>query len=210
MDPYLEEERLWPWFQHQLAITLQRTISARIGDRYCARLSERCFHSEVHDHCEDFIGIYAAADGRLVTLLEIASPADKLTEVGRTVCKEARWAAQNSRASVVEIDLVLQGQPLMEYSREGLPHWDYAVTVTRATNPDRYEIYVSTLEKRLPRFCLPLVSNDRDLVVDLQRAFSQTYGDCDFGSQIDYLKDPAVPLSADLLGRVAAIPRAKS
>ena len=39
---------------------------------------------------------------------------------------------------LVEIDLVLQGQPLWDYSRAGLPDWDYAVTVARATQPERY------------------------------------------------------------------------
>src|SRR5262249_40524829 len=110
-------------------------------------------------------------------------------------------------ASVVEIDLVLQGEPLLEYSREGLPHFDYTVTVTRSTNPERYEIYTSTLEKRLPRFRLPMAPDDRDAVVNLQEAFSQTYDDCGFGDEINYRKDPAAPLSVRVLGRVADVLR---
>jgi Protein of unknown function (DUF4058) len=207
MDPFLEDERLWPWFQHQLAITLKRILSARVGDRYGVHLAERHFRSEPQDHCEEYIGIHATADGRLVTLLDIASPATKLIEADRAACGETRRAARESGASVVEIDLVLRGQPLVEYSREGLPHWDYAVTVARSTNSERYEIYTSTLEKRLPRFRLPLASDDRDTVVDLQKAFSEMYDDCGFGDEIDYRKDPAVPLSAELLGRVAAVLR---
>jgi hypothetical protein len=204
MDPFLEDERLWPWFQHQLAITLERMLSAGVADRYSVHLSERRFRSEIQDHCEEYIAIHATADSRLVTLLDIASPADKLTEAGRAACMDTRRAARESGASIVEIDLVLEGQPLVEYSREGLPHWDYAVTVAR---PERYEIYTSTLEKRLPRFCLPLASNDRDTVVDLQEAFSETYDDCGFGDEIDYSKDLAVLLSAEILGRVAAVLR---
>src|SRR5262245_6340445 len=115
MDPFLEDERLWPWFQHQLAITLERILSAGVGDRYSVRLSERRLRSEPPDHCEEYIGIHATADGRLVTLLDIASPADKLTEAGRAACRETRRAARESGASVGDIDLVLRGQPLVEY-----------------------------------------------------------------------------------------------
>src|SRR5262245_16441105 len=93
MDPFLEDERLWPWFQHQLAITLERILSAGVGNRYSVRLSERRFRSEPQDHCAEYIGIHAtlcsscstkpaSGDGRLVTLLHIASPAEKLTETG--------------------------------------------------------------------------------------------------------------------------------
>src|SRR5436190_1875534 len=121
MDPFLEEERIWPWFHHQLAITLERMLAAGVGDRYSVRVSERRFRSGHQDHCEECIGIHATADGRLVTLLDIASPTDKLTEDGRAACQAVRRAARESGASVVEIDLVLQGRPLLEYSREGLP-----------------------------------------------------------------------------------------
>src|SRR5262249_22594359 len=88
-------------------------------------------------------------------------------------------------------------QPMLEYSRDGLPHWDYAVTVTRSTQPERYEIYTSTLRKRLPRFRLPLAPDDRDTVIDLQAAFTHCYDQGDFGAPIDYRRDPSVALSID-------------
>jgi Protein of unknown function (DUF4058) len=218
MDPFLEEERLWPWFQHQLAITLERMLSAGVGtserrlsagvgDRYGVHLSERRFRAGHQDYCAEYIAIHAKADGRQVTLLDIVSPADKLTEAGRAASGDFRRAARDAGANVVEIDLVLQGEPLFVYSHEGLPHWDYAVTVTREMNPERYEIYTSMLEKHLPRFCLPMASDDRDTVVNLQEAFSQTYNDCAFDDEIDYRKDPEVPLNAGVLGRVADILR---
>lgn len=207
MDPFLEEEELWPWFQHQLAITLQRMLSAEIGHRYSVPISERCFRAEHRDHCEEYVGIHAKGDGRLVTLIDIVSPADKLTEAGRTACRDSRQAARESGASVVEIDLALRGEPLLEYSRAGLPHWDYAVTVTRRATPERHEVYTSTIEKRLPRFRLPLASEDRDTVVDLQEAFAQTYDDCGFGDLIDYRKNPAIPLSEEVLDRLAEVLR---
>src|SRR5262245_1617167 len=107
---------------------------------------------------------------------------------------EKRREAKQGGASLVEVDLMLQGQPPLEYSRAGLPDWDYAVTVTRATQPERYEIYSATLQKRLPRFRLPLAADDRDTVLDLQASFTRCYDQGGFASKIDYRRDPQVPL----------------
>jgi hypothetical protein len=81
---------------------------------------------------------------------------------------------------------------MLDYSRDGLPAWDFAVTVTRASQPDRYEIYTATLQKRLPKFKLPLAADDRDALLDLQAAFTRAYDLGSFANQINY-KTPAPP-----------------
>jgi len=95
----------------------------------------------------------------------------------------------------VEIDLLLQGEPPLGFSREGLPPWKYSVTVERSAYPERYEIYTANLEKRLPRFRIPLAANDRDTVLDLQVAFARCYEEGRYSERIDYSRDPVVPLS---------------
>jgi len=99
--------------------------------------------------------------------------------------------------NLAEIDLVLQGEPTLDYSREGLPEWDYAVTVTRRTQPGRYEIYTATLQKRLPRFRVPLAPTDRDAVLDLQAAFARCYAEGGYVGRIDYRREPGVPLAEE-------------
>ena len=66
--------------------------------------------------------------------------------------------------------------------------------VTRSAQPERYEIYTTTLQKRLPRFRLPLACDDRDTVLDLHTAFTRCYDQGSFASQIDYQRDPSIPL----------------
>lgn len=92
----------------------------------------------------------------------------------------------------MEIDLVLQGLPMRDYSRKGLPDWVYDVTVSRSTHPERYEIYTATFQKRLPRFRVPMAEGDRDIVLDLQVAFTKVYAA--LKTQIDYHRDPLAPL----------------
>lgn len=205
MDPYLESEKLWPVFQRQFINCLHQLLLPGLIDRYRARINHRLYVTEQalftsvvrEEHNEDYIEIRQRKEGRLVTLVELVSPGNKTTEPGRETYLSKRHEAKSVGANLVEIDLVLQGEPTLEYSREGLPDWDYAVTVTRATQPERFEIYTATLQKRLPRFRLPLAADDRDTVFDLHAAFARCYDQGDFASQIDYRRDPDVTLDDD-------------
>ncbi len=194
MDPYLEDCTLWPSFQHQLVNCFYQILLPGLVDRYRARVVQRSyapehpsFPSELHEEC---IEIRQRTDGRLITLVEVVSPANKTTTQGRQAYLDKRREGRSASSNLVEIDLVLQGQPMLEYSRDGLPDWDYAVTVTRSAQPERYEIYTATLQKRLPRFRLPLAADDRDTVLDLGAAVARAYAQGNFGARIDYRHEP--------------------
>src|SRR4051812_4595851 len=203
MDPYLEDESIWPSFHHQLVASLYQTLLPGLVDRYRARVVQRQYAIEQvlftsvtrEEHREDYVEIRQRSDNRLITLVDVVSPANKINRQGRESYLEKRREGRSAGANLVEIDLVLQGQPTLEYSRDGLPDWDYAVTVTRATQPERYEIYTATLQKRLPRFRLPLASDDRDTVLDLHTAFNRCYDQGGFASKINYQHDPSTRLS---------------
>lgn len=202
MDPFLETEKLWPEFHHHLVLSLYQILLPGLVDRYRARVSQRKYYTEMalftsvirEEHTEDLIEVRQRSDGRLVTLIDVVSPANKVTRQGRQAYLDKRREGRNANANLVELDLVLQGEPTLEYSRDGLPDWDYAVTVTRSTQPERYEIYTVTLQKRLPRFRLPLCPDDRDTVMDLHTAFTRAYDQGGFADKIDYKGDLAVKL----------------
>jgi hypothetical protein len=208
MDPYLEEERLWPVFHHHLISCLYQVLLPGLVDRYRARVAERHYVTEQalftsiirEEHREEYIEIRQRSDGRLITLVDMASPTNRTTAAGRQAYLNKRTEARTAQANLVEIDLVLQGQPLLDYSRDGLPEWNYAVTVTRATQPERHEIYTATLQKRLPRFRLPLAADDRDTVLDLQAAFSRCYDQAGLVAKINYQRDPPTTLSEENKG----------
>ena len=79
----------------------------------------------------------------------------------------------------------MQGKPTLTYSRDGLPEYDYAVTVTRANAPDRYEIYTATLQAAA-EVQVPLAADDRDALLDLQAAFARAYDLGNFATLINY------------------------
>jgi hypothetical protein len=205
MDPYLEHPKLWPAFQHQLLACLYQVLLPGLVDRYRARVGSRTYVSEMplftsiirEEYTEEFIEIRTRTDSRLVTLLEVVSPANKTTPAGRAVYLEKRKEAVAQRAAVVEIDLVMQGKPTLTYSRDGLPEFDHAVSVTRSGAADRYEIYTATVQKRLPKFKLPLAADDRDALLDLQAAFARAYDLGGFAAAVEYRNPPPgeVPLT---------------
>jgi hypothetical protein len=190
MDPYLESTALWPDFQRQLVACCLQQLRF-LSSRYVCQVRQR-------GDSQDYLEVRQISDEKLITVLYVLGPADKTTNAGRQAYLDHRRQGRESGSNLVEVDLLLQGTPPLEYSREGLPKWDYAVTVTRAVQPERYEIYTASLQKpRLPRFRLPLAADDRDTVLDLYGAFCACYAEGRFFERIDYSQEPAVPLSEE-------------
>ncbi len=203
MDPFLEEPPVWKAFHQHLVSALYQVLLPGLVDRYRARIGTRLYTSEVplftsmirEAHSEDFVEIRHRSDGRLVTLVEVVTPANRTTPAGRAAYLAHREQALTAHSGVVEIDLITQGKPLLDFPRTGLPEYDYAVTVTRGVSPDRYEIYTTALPKRLPKFRLPLAADDRDTVVDLQVAVARAYDQGDFAKSLQYAR----PLPVDAI-----------
>jgi hypothetical protein len=197
MDPFLESPEIWPKFHNELIGCLHQALLPALVDRYRPRIRERRYTIEpcagdtvVKDQCEEYIEIRERQEDRIVTLLYVVSPANKTIATARDAYLATRREGKNAGANLVEIDVVLQGKPTLDYSREGLPDWDYAVTVKRNSQPDRYKIYKAALGEGLPRFRLPVATDDRDVVVDLQSAFALCFERGGFGGRIDYQHDP--------------------
>jgi hypothetical protein len=205
MDPYLEDEKLWAEFQHHIVMSLYHLLLPGLADRYRARIGQRQYVTEQalftsivrEEHSEEFIEVRQRSDGKLITVVDVVSPSNKMTAEGRQMYLNRRRESRGLGASMVEVDLVLQGQPTLDYSRDNLPEWDYAVTVTRSTQPERHEIYTATLQKRLPRFRLPLASDDRDTVLDLQSCFMRAFEQGGFAPRVDYKREPPTRLEDD-------------
>jgi hypothetical protein len=194
MDPYLEDAKRWPAFHHQLAASLYQILLPSLVDRYRARVNSRTYTTELplftsiikEDRTEEFIELRDRSDGHLVTLIDIVSPANRTTSLGRDSYMATRTVAEQQRAAIVEIDLVTQGQPMLDYPRDNLPEHDYTITVTRPSSPGKFEIYTSTIAKRLPKFRLPLAMDDKDTALELQDVFRRAYDLAGFSSIVDY------------------------
>src|SRR5882724_465187 len=98
MDPYLEDESLWPAFHHQMVMCLYQILLPGLVDRYRARVAQRHYVTEQalftsiirEEHHEDYVEIRQRSDSRLITLLEVVSPGNKTTPQGRTAYLDKR------------------------------------------------------------------------------------------------------------------------
>src|SRR4051794_33514293 len=139
MDPFLEDPKRWPLFRHQFVAALYQVLLPGLVDRYRARVASRGYTVELplftsvlrETHTEEFLELRDRSDGKLVTVVDVVSIANRITRAGREAYLDTRRIGESHRAALVEIDLLTQGAPMLEFPRDNLPDYDYTVTVTR-------------------------------------------------------------------------------
>ncbi len=200
MDPFLEDPKLWPEFQHLLVTCLYQALLPGLVDRYRARVGQRHYFTEQalftsvvrEEHAEEYIEIRQRGADRLVTVVEVLAPANKTSNVGRQHYIDHWAACKAGGANIVEIDLVLQGQPPRSLSPNTQAEGEFAITISRANRQETVESF--NLQRALPRFRLPLAGDDRDMVVELHVIFNRAYDLAAFGGKVDYKLAPVPPL----------------
>ena len=148
---------------------------------------------------EPFIEIVHSASGDVVTVIEILNPANKVGE-GYDRYRQKQAEILSSKAHLVEIDLLSQGQHSLAMPIEGrlkLPPYRYLICVSRvADRPHQFETYPLSLKEPLPAFRLPLRTPDSDTVLNLQAVFDQSYDNGGYEDFVDYDASPRISLSA--------------
>lgn len=130
----------------------------------------------VDDEVERWIEI-RTTEGRVVTVIELLSPANKESAWSRYKLKQHAYL--ESTASLVEIDLLRAGRFALPLPEERLRRpatgTCYFICCSRAWRPGTREIYACPLRERLPAIRIPLRPTDQDLVLDLQPLVDRCY-----------------------------------
>lgn len=156
-------------------------------------------HAAEFEMRETFIEVFDAQGHRLVTSIEVVSPANKSNAEGRALYLKKQGELAAAGVNLVEIDLLREGPHVLRVPRslvEAVKPWDYLVSVWRAPGKD-YEVYPTRLRDRLPRIRVPLRTGDADAVLDLQAAFAHAYDTGPYPDRVDYNAEPTPPLSAE-------------
>jgi len=152
---------------------------------------------ETVEHREVFLEISDAVSGeRVVTVIEVLSPANKRPGPGRDLYLRKQAEILNSNTSLVEIDLLRDGEPTVAVPSQRRAASAYSVVVSPVTDRFRRELYPIGLLARLPRVAIPLEEGDPPAVLDLQAVLDEVYEKGGFGRRIDYGRPPVPPLSA--------------
>jgi hypothetical protein len=130
-----------------------------------------------------FLEIREAAEGdRLVTLIELLSPANKQPGPDREAFEQKQRETLESDVNWVEIDLLRKGQRIAchpsvnAYTKQR--KYSYLVTVSRSTRRGPkldLELYGFTASDSFPVVLLPLRPKDTDISLDLGKVFRRAY-----------------------------------
>lgn len=137
--------------------------------------------------------------GRVVTAVEVLSPANKLGTDGRAAFRRKQREYLEAGVNLVEIDLLREGDFVLAIPEQRIPaahRTPYLACVRRATTPDRAEVYRLPLRTPLPNFPIPLRPSDSDAVLQLQPIIDACYRDGRY-DRIDYRVEPVPRLGED-------------
>ena len=142
------------------------------------------------------IQIFAVPSRRLVTVIELLSPANK-TNPGRRQYLTKQADLLSSGINLVEIDLLRAGQRLP--TQEDLPDADYFAFVS---TPDPAEtesvaVYSWGLRDRLPTLPVPLAGDDPAVPLDLHAVCTDLYEASAYAVLLDYTRPLTPPLPPD-------------
>ena len=155
------------------------------------------------------IRLLDAADRRVVTVIELLSPSDKLPKADRERYLLKRDEYLAAGANLVELDLLRRGLRV-PMGEPDPPDADYYFMVTRAAEYPDADVWAFTVRDAIPVFAVPLKPEDPPVPLDLRTCLDQAYDGAGYQDQIDYT-EPAVPplrpadavWAADLLKRPA-------
>lgn len=140
------------------------------------------------------VEIRDVAQRRLVTLIEILSPANKHSR-GALEYHERRIEILQTRTHLLEIDLLRGGTRIQLLAEP--PAAPYYVYLSRTERRPYTQIWPASLRQRLPVVPVPLLHPDPDVVLDLQAAVNACFALVGYERLLNYADPPPPPPLGD-------------
>jgi hypothetical protein len=148
---------------------------------------------------EGYIEIRERGGGKVITVIEFLSPANKSGGAGQEKYLEKQAEVLASKASLVEIDLVRAGNHVVALAEHRIPtanRTDYLVCISPGWRHGRHELYPIKLRERLPIVPIPLRKDEERVKLDLQALIEQSYRTGRY-DDLDYAAELDIPLAPD-------------
>jgi hypothetical protein len=142
---------------------------------------------------ENFLEIHEVKTGKLVTIVELLSPVNKLHRQGREEYERKRGHVFRRWTSLVEIDLLRAGEPMPTIGAQ--VNSDYRLLVSRGSYRPRAVLIAFMLRQPIPTFTLPLLPGDAEPEVALNTILHDVYRRARFDLRLDYTQPPVPPLA---------------
>ena len=148
---------------------------------------------------EGYVEIRESRGGKVVTVIEFLSPANKAGGGGQELYLRKQRDLLRSDTNLVEIDLVRSGQRVLAFPEHRIPaahRHDALVCVRCAWSERARELYALPWRERLPVIRVPLRQHDHPVRLDLQALIDQCYQNGRH-DDIDYTRAPVPPLAPE-------------
>lgn len=145
---------------------------------------------------EGYLEIREPFSKKVITVIEVLSPANKRLGEGRKQYLAKRETVLSSATHFIEIDLLRQGEPMPV---TGGRRADYQILVSRADERPSAERYAFNLRDEMPQFLLPLDEQDagNEPTVDMKSMLNQVCRDTAVDIDIDYTVQPQPAISKE-------------
>ncbi len=145
---------------------------------------------------EWFLEIRTVGEKRLITVIEVLSPTNKIKGDGREEYLGKRENILKTRTNLVEIDLLRAGQPM--------PPWPpipaespYRIVISRGASRPRAKLLAFGVRDEIPTIPIPLLPDDPEPTLSLGAVLHALYDRARFDLQLDYKEPPVPPLDLD-------------
>lgn len=142
---------------------------------------------------EGYLEVREVGTEALITTIEILSPSNKRPGKGRQKYLKKRETILETRTNLVEIDLLRKGQPMPIVDNKIQSH--YRILVYRGDTRPIADLYAFNLQNVIPSFSLPLRSDDREPVINLQELLNEIYDVSGYDLVVDYNQEAVPALS---------------
>ena len=133
---------------------------------------------------ETYLEVRSVVDDRVITVLEILSPANKRPGQGRQLYEHKRLLILGTATNLVEIDLLRAGEPMLMWGDGRGAH--YRILVSRASRRPRGDLLPFTVRQVIPAFRLPLQRGDEEPQVELNALLHDLYEHASYDLRVNY------------------------
>ena len=146
---------------------------------------------------ERYLTVREVASNKVITVIEILSPSNKLSGVGRDQYEKKRLQVLGSQTNLVEIDLLRTGEPLPMWVQDGGGTSDYRIVISRTQQRPRADVYLFGVREPIPNFPIPLQAREDEPILPLNQILHELYDRAGYDLAIDYSQPAEPPLMDD-------------
>jgi hypothetical protein len=149
-----------------------------------------------------YLEVREAPSDRVVTVVEVLSPTNKVQGSGRTDYLDKREDILASDVNLVEIDLLRGGEPMPLTTP--VPDCHYRILVSRKRRRPNAYLFPFMIQDPIPKFTLPLLVGDTEPEADLGPLLASMHHTARYNLAINYDRAPPGPaLDAETMQWVA-------